>query len=413
MSPSPAILVHISAPSRASDDARYRRELQSFLDFEPVKLHVLSSEQPTPKLQFDEYGHALEQVADASFTSSSNPTSLPPESKPQRAKSKLVTPASAVFNPLSKSSVLVPGTTSHKPINKTRTIVSPQCRPRTAPNGSNDLSGIQETPFLHRAHSDSWKTPPSVIPDSQPTPYSQKRQQLHFSSPSPTRSSSPTTRRKRQRLGSPLALPRYEIADEDDEEELTSSAAQPAPPASSSYGADAEASSTPIPVLSSPRFRPKSPHIHPPRAPISVARFKTHKTPFLSMLSDSGRLPLETYYIPQIVSQTRKIAILERGHWRVDISNFSEALKGRFWGDLKRFVGEGRVGWGVWCALESDGEAGADTVGEQDHILVKIFCWGEIVGEIWNVLFMASNRRIKGTSACWVDAEDKIVVKMK
>jgi len=110
---------------------------------------------------------------------------------------------------------------------------------------------------------------------------------------------------------------------------------------------------------------------------------------------------------------------------------------------MRRFVGEGRGGWGVWCVWEggggrrgggegglaagledglADGDAAsAAMAGAADRHggrleggeVVKVFCWGEIVGEIWILLFVASGRRVKGVGARWVDAGGEAVVVMR
>ena len=455
MSTSPEILVHISAPSRASDDARYRRELQGYLDFQPTQRHVLSSRNIGYEYQI-EYGDALEQVADASFHSSSDPAPTSQVSRPQIANSKLVTPASAAFNNarilLAKTPALVPGTITHKPFCNSRTPAPPQRRPRTAPDSFNGSTGIQETPLLRPTQSDSWKTPPSVIPDSQPTPYSQKRLRTlpQSSSPSPTRSSSPTAR-KRQRLVSPPALPQLEIEDREDEDKSSPIRHLPTlpVPSSSAYAGDEEASSTPVapvtpsliqPTTSSPVaappsassvFAPSSLEIWAPRPRTSTEKFRTHITKKLAELTD--RLPLSQVYIPQKVWQRRQLDISERGHWRISLSKFSESQKTKFWNFLKEHIGKGLAGFGVMCALEGpeDQDSGATDVAngkESDYqsgqdgdrsnenrrkLIAKVYCWGEIVGEIWNVLFIAGHRQIKGIGVCWIDADDNIVIRMK
>lgn len=43
----------------------------------------------------------------------------------------------------------------------------------------------------------------------------------------------------------------------------------------------------------------------------------------------------------------------------------------------------------------------------------KVYCWGEIVPEIWLLLFMASHRQIKGCGAAWIDAGGEVIVQMK
>lgn len=50
---------------------------------------------------------------------------------------------------------------------------------------------------------------------------------------------------------------------------------------------------------------------------------------------------------------------------------------------------------------------------QQQGEVVKIYCWGEVVGEVWMMLFIASKRDIKGVGARWVDAGGVPVVVMK
>lgn len=50
---------------------------------------------------------------------------------------------------------------------------------------------------------------------------------------------------------------------------------------------------------------------------------------------------------------------------------------------------------------------------QQQGEVVKIYCWGEVVGEVWMLLFIASKRDIKGVGARWVDAGGVPVVLMK
>ena len=45
--------------------------------------------------------------------------------------------------------------------------------------------------------------------------------------------------------------------------------------------------------------------------------------------------------------------------------------------------------------------------------VVKVYCWGEVVGEIWLLLFIASGRHVKGVGAQWVDAGGVAVISMK
>ena len=94
---------------------------------------------------------------------------------------------------------------------------------------------------------------------------------------------------------------------------------------------------------------------------------------------------------------------------------------------MGEFVGDnGQAGWGTWCVREFQegscavvGNDRDDGVDEENQLrrpmeeeVVKVYCWGEVVGEIWLLLWMASKRKIKGVGARWVDAGGVAVVVM-
>ena len=94
---------------------------------------------------------------------------------------------------------------------------------------------------------------------------------------------------------------------------------------------------------------------------------------------------------------------------------------------MGEFVGDnGQAGWGTWCVREfQEAAVRSDEDGDEEENLlvapppqhytevVKIYCWGEVVGEIWLLLFIASKRKVKGVGAKWVDAGGVAVVGMK
>ncbi|KAI4136314.1 MAG: hypothetical protein L6R39_007831, partial [Caloplaca ligustica] len=53
----------------------------------------------------------------------------------------------------------------------------------------------------------------------------------------------------------------------------------------------------------------------------------------------------------------------------------------------------------------SGGQGGGD--GE-----VKVYCWGETVAEIYALLVLATNRKVKRCGAQWIDAGGNVVVDM-
>ncbi|KAJ5865244.1 uncharacterized protein N7529_007160 [Penicillium soppii] len=173
--------------------------------------------------------------------------------------------------------------------------------------------------------------------------------------------------------------------------------------------------------------------IHPPSPPIATAPFKTHITPTLSMLAERLK-PARTYNPSR---QARKLDPLERGYWfvrftivdtdadtdidlqdrdRDPVANpdsdsgpslfWPAPLFRAFWSFLSEFVGrDGRAGWGVWCILERD-------VLLSDRVTLKVYAWGEVAMHVYLLLFLASERRIRGMGAQWRDYREEVVVQM-
>lgn len=159
--------------------------------------------------------------------------------------------------------------------------------------------------------------------------------------------------------------------------------------------------------------------LHPPPPPVSSAQFTSHITPSLALLAD--RLNPSRVYSP--VSQTRELHVLERGCWvlrfRVQsgspdpktagtgVGVWDTALFSHFWSFLSDFVAQGRAGWGVWAYLDRDPDPG-----HENRLLLKVYTWGEVVHYIYILLFLASERRIRGLGASWCDAAESVVVQM-
>lgn len=96
-------------------------------------------------------------------------------------------------------------------------------------------------------------------------------------------------------------------------------------------------------------------------------------------------------------------------------------------------MGSGRAGWGVWCLRmvsepededggggcgsgkggggDGDGDGG-ENGSEVNGLGLRIYCWGEVVGHIYLLLYLVSERKIKGTDAKWVDGGGEVVVVM-
>lgn len=71
---------------------------------------------------------------------------------------------------------------------------------------------------------------------------------------------------------------------------------------------------------------------------------------------------------------------------------------------MEKFLGGAQEGWGIRCFREMG-------VGSEGEVL-KVYCWGEVVREVWFLLFIASERRVKACGVRWVDAGGVVVVEM-
>ncbi|KAJ5274092.1 hypothetical protein N7478_009217 [Penicillium angulare] len=168
--------------------------------------------------------------------------------------------------------------------------------------------------------------------------------------------------------------------------------------------------------------------IRPAPPPISTATFVTHITPTLSMLTERLK-PARTY---KPLHQSRSLDPLERGYWSTnmvlwpdkkgpghdhhwDVSTFH-----RFWSFLSDFIGkDSRAGWGVWCILEYTdlspsflGGVSVHDANEMVLVQLKVYAWGEIAMHIYLLLFLASERRVRGMGLQWRDSRDETVVQM-
>ena len=101
-------------------------------------------------------------------------------------------------------------------------------------------------------------------------------------------------------------------------------------------------------------------------------------------------------------------------------------MKHHLWVFLDDLITTGRAGWGTWCVRETpeqspragrdsdkENEEQSHTVPQPQGEVVKVYCWGEVVGEIWLMLFIGSERAIKGVGAKWVDAGGVAVLSMR
>ncbi len=99
------------------------------------------------------------------------------------------------------------------------------------------------------------------------------------------------------------------------------------------------------------------------------------------------------------------------------------------WAYLQRCIDGGQAGWAIWAVFEegedprmaetraasrSTQEAGMAGVGEakQTGGRVKVYCWGEVVAEVYALVVLATHRQVNKWGAQWIDAAGNVVVQM-
>ncbi|KAL1969242.1 hypothetical protein VTN77DRAFT_496 [Rasamsonia byssochlamydoides] len=213
--------------------------------------------------------------------------------------------------------------------------------------------------------------------------------------------------------------------------------------------------------------------IHPPPPPVSTGKFQTHITPTLQMLAERMKLPrkfkpvkqsrdlqpLERgfWFLQMNVFDSDDIArdeanqAAERGKQRDQSptrqqsednlnsrssglathspNDWSLAFFSQFWSFLTDFISrDGRAGWGVWCILEErhqnqTSEPATSSLDDQQQqpqnrkkttrpLIMKVYSWGEVAPHIYMLLFLATERRIRGMRAQWRDAGERVVIEM-
>ncbi|OBT63230.1 hypothetical protein VE03_07740 [Pseudogymnoascus sp. 23342-1-I1] len=122
------------------------------------------------------------------------------------------------------------------------------------------------------------------------------------------------------------------------------------------------------------------------------------------------------------VLQSREIRKHERGYWGIDVHDgevgWDDRAREKTWEFLREYIGRGKAGWGVWCVRDTGhvGEGGENGGQLQkagsEREKWRIYCWGEIVSEVYLLLYLASSRRIRSAGACWYDGGGECVVTM-
>ena len=215
------------------------------------------------------------------------------------------------------------------------------------------------------------------------------------------------------------------VVDAESKQTVTSKPLQPTDTFSSSKAVKKRKAPTKFPSV-----------LRAPSPEINEAEFTTHKVSLLSDASVNKKIVHK--YKP--VSISREIGTLERGYWRLPIpDDWSVDAQDNFHEYLKKLVTESRAGWGTWVepvlvrdpvesvkirkdeawrhrAWAGNTATGPEAESRKEHegkLELRVWCWGEVVREVWLALYLGGYRFMKGLGMSWVDGDGEAVVEME
>lgn len=89
----------------------------------------------------------------------------------------------------------------------------------------------------------------------------------------------------------------------------------------------------------------------------------------------------------------RELRPLERGYWLVNYSIWDAEVRKHAWAFLQGYIGKGLCGWGVSC------------IKNPEATQLRIYCWGMIVKHIYFFLRLIGKGKVKETGATWFDGD--------
>ena len=138
--------------------------------------------------------------------------------------------------------------------------------------------------------------------------------------------------------------------------------------------------------------------IRAPEPPVGTGDLDPQQfiTPYLAGVVQNLRI--EQRFRPAV--KERAVRPSERGYWLVDCSMWGDETVKHTWGLLKNCVSDGKAGWGVWCSRA------------EDWSWIRVYCWGSIVGHIYLLLYIASQRQVLFSGASWIGGDGTPVFTM-
>lgn len=456
------ILIHITAPSRTSDDVRYRSLAAAYIDFQPHRLEQLSGPNPIaiPSGSGDIPAASLQEAAGErsfgeSFSSPASPLAsfrsvldnansqgrfkqpnlpIPPFHQPSASQKSA--PDSSWSTPPSVVQDSVPENDATTALLTTPTrVLEHYLQNFASPSqASQNLTRRREvaeentrvSPLGKQSAASSSQERNNQLAIIPCTPEKKRPQKESLSNSVEPR----TSQSSFQSIHSARETPYNSQGQEFDEEIIEDTIIQIEPATPQATRADSE----PPPSKRAKRdksdaspgalLRTSSDILH--NAPVSSTRSITflpkqgdkydrltleapeppvgHDTIFPEDLITpglaqlAGDLKISKRYKPEV--RTRELRPLERGYWMVDCSDWPADLKTEAWVFLANYIGKGVAGWGVSCHRDGD------------FTYLRLYCWGLLVAHIYFVIYLASRRRVCFSNTTWIDASSEVVIRM-
>ncbi|KAH8675829.1 hypothetical protein BX600DRAFT_453652 [Xylariales sp. PMI_506] len=451
------VLIHISAPSRASDDVHYRSQASAYLEFCPQKNRRLGDSDDflfTRPDEIQNQGHHISQSnasfpgilpslrsPQASFQSvldnANSPRryrthgTLSPQRDEQRIQASWQTPPSVIEDSIPGNNLMLTTLTTPTRVleHYLQRFESSPVAPgsRAQPLATNDHAGNLDD-AIHADGHHSFRSDRSDGNQVIPCTPANKLQSMKLErepSPQPSLSNSGRIDSTTGRVGPDhVSIPYSDEVINDTILHSQSPAAERAdsepPPSTTKRQKHQALPSSPRAILRSssdigPRrgvqsagsgstfysvhgFGYHSLELYSPDPPVANESLVPGDlvTPGLRRLADDLQIPKR--FRPE--AQTRELRPFERGFWKLDCSTWADELKLEAWTFLANYIGTGVAGWGLSCRRDDEFRS------------LRVYCWGGIVAHVFLLLYLASKRKILYTGAHWVDGDGDAVIIM-
>ncbi|KAF5623471.1 hypothetical protein F52700_10093 [Fusarium sp. NRRL 52700] len=135
--------------------------------------------------------------------------------------------------------------------------------------------------------------------------------------------------------------------------------------------------------------------IRPPSPPVGVGNIDPADL-ISEKLAKLAR-DLSSRYRP---TTKRDIETFERGYWFINCSGWDPDVRFDTWVFLANYLKSGLAGWGTWCRRD------------KTHDWIRLYCWGHVARHTYLLLYLASGRQVKTSGAKWYGADGEVALEI-